>query len=281
MAKNKYVNLRDEDHLFLLELHDFIYLHKEYLDKYLYQSYTNKGSIYRRLRDLEDAGYINSFTLQVRPGERLSSKVFTLGRAGVETVEQLRGMVHWNPQWSTDVPRWYQHQLMIAETVKEFQIKAPAGFAVKEWITEARAFYEFPSINKGVGAKTKFRPDGILIIGREDTEDTNVALLIEMERSYATRERTLRKIDQFNAFFSRYDELFPDYDRKVGFEHPISGWKLLFVGGTHAKVHKLLRDLGPEQAEIPVIVAAKEEIDENPYRKIYRDSRAPEDLVMF
>lgn len=275
----KYMNLREEDHQLLLQLHDFVYLHKDFIEKYIYTRYTGSHSIYRRLSKLVDSGYIKAFLLPINHTDHRPSKVYTLTKFGVDTVEQLRGLVHWNAQWSTQPPPWYQHQLMLAETVKSYELEAPSiGLEVKQWISEARAFYEFPAINSMNKQKAMIRPDGILNIGTPES-DKSMGLMLEMERSYTSKERTIRKIDQFNEFFSRQDELMEGYKRKVAFETKVTAWKIIFIGGTEAKANKLLRDLEGETSKVPVLVASKEAIGREPFAAIYRDIREPETFV--
>ena len=164
---------------------------------------------------------------------------------------------------------------MLAESIKSFEIHAhEKGLRVKEWISEARAYYEFPAINSTTKQKAKIRPDGILVIGNDNV---SLAIMIEMERSYTTKEKTLRKIEQFNEFFSRADELMEGYVRKVGFDTEISGWKILFIGGTESKAHKLVKDLKDDASEVPVLVASKQAIEQNPFENIYTDVRTPDE----
>lgn len=277
--KMRYITLREEDRQLLLHLHSFIYLHRGFIEKYIFQTYENVDSVYRRLRTLEEAGYIKSFMLPISDFDHRPSKVYTLTMFGAEIVEQMRGVVHWNRRWTTQVPPWYQHQLMIAEIVKSYELKAEtAGLEFKEWVTEARAFYEFRDINESKkNHNSRIRPDGILVIGKPNS-DQNLGIMIEMERSYATREKTLRKMEQFNEFFSRKEELLPKYDKKVGFEHPVKAWKVLFIGSNDAKAKKILRDLKGEEnhAEVSVMVTTRQEANMDPYGDIYRYLSDPE-----
>lgn len=275
-----YITLKEEDRQLLLHLHDFIYLHRDFIDKYIFHSYDNVNSVYRRLRILEEAGYIKDFMLPINDFDHRPSKVYTLTMFGVDIVEQMRGVVHWNRRWTTNVPPWYQHQLLIAEVVKSYELKAKdVGLELKEWVTEARAFFEFADINQSnKSSKTRIRPDGILVIGKPDS-DQNIGLMLEMERSYAKREKTLGKMMQYNEFFSRSEELLPKYDRKLAFDYPVAGWKILFISGNEAKSKKLLRDLRGEEehAEVPVMITTRQEANAFPYDAIYRYLSNPEE----
>lgn len=278
MARVKHLSLREEDEQLLLHLHDFVYLDKAFIEKHIYTSYKNNLSIYRRLNSLADAGYIKTFQRQIDNKQHRTSNIYTLAKFGVDTVEQLRGIVHWRDSWSHDTPPWWRHQLLIAGSVQRFKDEAErVGLVVHEWITEVRAYYEYPTVH-GLKSKTAIRPDGVLVIGKPDS-DQRMGIFLEMERSYSTKERTLRKIEQFSEFFSRYEELMEPYQRKVAFDEPITSWTILFIGATETKAKKLLRDLANESAAVPVLVASKEAIDADPYGRIYTDTRSPDELT--
>lgn len=271
----EYLSLREEDEQLLLHLHDFIYLDKQFITDYIYTSYINKLSVYRRLSALKNAGYIKVFLRQIDNTDHRPSNLYTLTKFGVDTVEQMRGVSHWRQEWTADTPVWWRHTLMIAYAVKQFEIHAEKhGLIFHEWIPEPRAAFEYPTINTAK-SKTSIRPDGILVIGTEGSTE-RMGIFIEMERSYSTRERTIRKIDQFNEFLSRRDELMDDYQYKVAFNEPVTSWVILFIGATEAKTNKILRDISNVNTTLPVLVACKEDIHEDPYDSIYRDTRHPD-----
>lgn len=275
---DKQISLRPEDEQLLLHLHDFVYLDKNFIEKHIYKSYTHKLSVYRRLSSLVNAGYLKLFLRQIDNSDHRPSNLYTLSKYGVELVEQMRGVAHWKDAWSVDPPPWWRHQLMIAYTVKEFQDKAAeAGLEVFQWISEVRATFEYP-VSAANKTKSSIKPDGILVVGQAGGSE-GLGLMIEMERSYSTRERTIRKVDQFNEFFARKEELMDAYQRKVAFDLPVTAWEILFIGGTPAKANKLLRDLAAEQSHVPILVAAKEEIDKDPFGAIYRDTRDPDTMT--
>lgn len=271
----KHMMLREPDRQLLLHLHDHLYLSREFISKYIYTDYKSPTSIYKRLDTLRSNGYIKSFSLQVDPNNHHPSNVYTLTKFGVDAVENLRGSVHWQPEWSKYPPHSWLHSLMIAEVVKSYEFKGwNLGIEVKEFIPEARAQFDFET----GGRKAYLKPDGIMVLGKSGTE-RGMGVMIEMERSYAKKERTLRKIDQYNEFFSRLDELQGKYERKVAFDVFIQGWKVLFIAGTEAKMHKLLRDMAEETPEVTTLVAFKGDIERDPFGAIYRDVTDPDNLV--
>jgi hypothetical protein len=303
----KYLPLDEQDRQLLLHLHKFIYLSKEFIDKYIYVleieneetlapeeierlQRNNEKNNYRRLSTLEKAGYITSFALPIKEGHKRPSNVYTLQKFGVDNVEQLTGAVHWNAKWSIQPPPWYPHTLTLSEVAKSFETHA-SGIVVKEWIAEAKAYYQF--FEKKVGSKDsishKIRPDGIMVLGKPDKDgelsSNNIGVFMEMERSYASRTSLIGKIDQYNHFFDRsneekYAERMKKYDRHVGFEHPISHWMILFIGnnGSMAKriVQKHLRD---EKCLVPLKVASKDDLLVNPFGKVYRALGNPNELT--
>lgn len=271
--ERKILILQEADRQLLLHLHDFIFLSLDFIGKHIYD-YQKKTSLYRRLSELEKADYVRSYTLPAKHDDSFVSKVFTLSKHGAECVHELRGVSHWKDKWSQGIPPlWYMHQIMISEVVKSFELHSSEEVNFREWIPEERAHFETIDTT---GKKAVIRPDGILTLGAGDSKG-GLGVLLEMERSYSTRERTLRKIDQYNYFFERYDKFAIAYDRSVGFETLPMGWKILFVGDTEAKTDKLLRDLEKENSVVPVLVACKERIEQDPFGPIYREPKKPEE----
>lgn len=271
----KHMMLREPDRQLLLHLHDYLYLSREFIAKYIYHEYKAGNSIYKRLDTLRKNGYIKVFSLQVDEHNHHPSNVYTLTKFGVDEVANLRGTVHWKPEWSTYPPHSWRHSMMIAESVKSYEFKGwNLGLEVKEYVPEARAQFDFEK----AGRKAVIRPDGIMVLGKKGSEH-GVGIMIEMERSYAKKERTIRKIDQYNEFFSRQEELMKTYERKVAFDCFVRGWKVLFIAGTEAKMHKLLKDMADENPEVQVLVAYKGDIERDPFGAIYRDVTDPEELI--
>ncbi|MCT1390125.1 replication-relaxation family protein [Peribacillus frigoritolerans] len=265
-VKMKYLVLTEHDKDLLVKLHDFIYLDSDFIQEYVITVYASKSTLLQRLRALEEAGYIKSFNVPVE-GVNRAINVYTLSPFGVEIVEQIQGFVKWNNRWSSRVLPWYQHQLMLNRVVMKFSIQAEeAGLPVKEWIPEARATWTYTKSKTDV-----IKPDGILVIGAEGSRD-NIGLFIELERSVAKRQNTIQKVIRYNDFLNRDQRLFDDYDMYVGFEAPISDWRVLFIGGNEANTRKTIHDIlsiKNMEIEAPVLVASLKDVESQAFGEIY------------
>lgn len=267
--------MSEQDLELLFSLHDYMYLDKAFIREHIYTTYKHTVSVDNRLNRLKQREYLTAFSVQLDPKVLSVSHVYTLGKQGAQVVEALKGVSHWKPSWSQDLRPIWRHQLMIAQVVKRYEKQAEAaGLEVKEFIPEPRAFYQFDGGDTGK-KNNVIRPDGILVIGKPGV-DQNVGIMLEMERSYSTRELTVRKVEQYNRFFYGLAEYGPAYDKYVAFNHPVMDWRLLFIGGTDAKAKKLFRDLKEITSAVTVLVSSKDLIEQTPYGKVYQDVQAPE-----
>ncbi|MFI8658026.1 replication-relaxation family protein [Priestia megaterium] len=285
----KFLALSEEDQSLLLHLHQHIYLSRDFIDSYIYNSAektksAHEKSVYRRLKQLTDAGYITSFAVPITAGSGRPSNIYTLNDFGVDTVEQLTGIKHWNYKWSKEPQIWYMHTLALAEIVKSFETYDPSRYVVKQFISEAKAhfkYYERNDISKKSEPKV-IRPDGILIIGSPNS-DENLGIMVEMEKSYADKSGTIRKLKQYNHFFGRVIEendqdLIKQFDEKVGFEHSIIEWRILFVGDNGSMGKRILRQLQGQESIVELVATSKEEILKDPYGDIYLHLGEPNTL---
>lgn len=286
----KFLALSEQDHKLLLHLHQFIYLSREFIDTYIYNNdeegkstSAHEKSVYRRLKQLKDAGYITSFAVPISSGSGRPSNIYTLDEFGVETIEQLTGNRHWNFRWSKSPQIWYLHTLALAEVVKSFEKHAPASLVVKEFISEAKAHFKYygKAENDTKPQSHYLRPDGILVIGHPDHDEKNFGYMLEMERSYAERSATIRKLRQYNHFFGKsiddsYENRMRQFDEKVGFDVPVATWKILFIGNNDSMGGRILRQLEGLTSEVTLLAASKEDLLENPYRKVYRSLDNPD-----
>lgn len=264
--KMKYLVLTETDKHLLVKLHDLIYLDSDFIQEYIMTEYSSKPSILQRLRALEEAGYIKSFSVPVDWAPR-AVNVYTLSAFGVDIVEQIQGFVKWNNRWSTRILPWYQHQLMLNRVVMKFSTQAlEAGLVVKEWVPEARATWTYTKDKTDV-----IKPDGILVIGAEGSQE-NIGLFIELERSVARRQNTIQKVIRYNDFLNRDQRLFDEYDMYVGFEAPIVDWRVLFIGGDEKNTKKTVYDvlsIKNMEIEAPVLVASLQDIEQRAFGEIY------------
>lgn len=272
----KYVNITESDKNLLLSLHDFIYCDSDFIHEYIMPEYATKKSLMQRLRKLEDFGYIKSFGVPIEGAPR-AVNIYTLTSFGLENVEQLQGVVKWNPRWTQRVMPWYQHQLMLNRIVIKFSRQAQEhGLEVKDWIPEARATWTYTNSKTDV-----IKPDGIIVLGQKGSNQ-NVGLFIELERSIAKRQHTIQKVIRYNDFLNRDQKTLDDYDAHVGFEAPITDWRVLFIGGNEPNTRKTINDiLSIKNITInaPILVASKADVERHAFDEIYHYVLSDEPLV--
>ncbi|MDQ8094891.1 replication-relaxation family protein [Bacillus amyloliquefaciens] len=267
MNRTKYLVFTDQDKELLVKLHDFIYLKGDFIAEYIYTKRRSKQTVMDRLRELTEAGFITSFKVAIE-GYNRPGNIYTLTSTGVQAVEQLQGFVKWNNRWSQVVPPWYQHQLRLNDIVMQYseQLSKESDFEVKEWVPEARATWQYTDDKTDV-----LKPDGVLVLGLKGDREQNLALFVELERSFAKRKNTVNKVLRYNNFFRRGEETFKKYDLHVGFEEKIVEWRILFIGGNYSGTNKTIGDIlsAGENIDIPIHVADAEDIQKNAGGPIY------------
>lgn len=285
----KFLTLLEEDEQLLLHLHQHIYLSREFIENYIYSRKKKDGeevvkgheiAVFRRLSQLVKAGYITKFSLPITPGSGRPSNVYTLAPFGVDTVEELTGIVHWQKKWCYEPQIWYMHALTLAELVKSFELKPPPGLVVKQFISEAKGHFIYHEKPNGTSSKAErhvIRPDGILIFGPPDNDENNRGIMVEVERSYADKTGTLRKLNQYNHFFggvgtAKYNDRMEKFNAEAGLEHRVTldQWRILFVGNTESMGKRILKQLKGQTSVVKLRAAAKDDLLENPWRKVYR-----------
>ncbi|MGA4466541.1 replication-relaxation family protein [Bacillus bombysepticus] len=283
----------EEDFQLFVAIHRHIYVDFEYALNMCYSGFA-KATVYQRLQRLEKNGYIKKAMVapaSVR-GERNKSgkpfNVYTLDKYGVEMAKELIGEVHWNTKWSKRVPTFVYHSLMLGhiECSMVLESKTEEKYDFKEWINEPRATYRYTKSSKDI-----LRPDGIAIVGPKTNDMVRAGLMLEMERSYASKDVLLKKVLRYNDFFQRGEEMLKAYDIHVGFDYPINFWKLVFVARDETRKKELLRHL-KDAAQPPlyeveqngkivykqrydIYITTYQEMKETPFRKIYVDLNEP------
>ena len=303
----KFLALSEQDQSLLLHLHRHIYLSRDFIDKYIYNSNeegktttAHEKSVYRRLKQLKDAEYITSFAVPTSPGSGRPSNIYTLDSFGVEMVEHMTGIKHWNYAWSKQPTIWYMHTLMLADVVKSFETNAPPGLVIKDYASEGKATFKYYEGTTNIKGSNKpkshyIRPDGILVIGLENSDEHNRGYMLEMERSHADRSGTMRKLAQYNHFFSgrverddgtidlsdAYKKRMKQFDEKVALESPVKheNWKILFIGKDEKMGPRILKQLKGQKSEVPLLSASKDDLMENPYGEVFRELDAPDKLI--
>lgn len=266
-----YLN-KDDDNL-LLYLHDLIYVDIPFIQRYIYTKYEREIVVRSRLRKLEEAGFVKSFSSYIHDGERVS-KIYTLALPGMERVEQLQGFHHWNQRWTRKLMPWYQHQLMLNDIYMQLRQHLEAqGVVIVDFVPEPRAFYQYSQSKTDV-----VQPDGILVLREEGKTDT-MGIFLELERSVTKRKNTLQKVRRYNDFFQREASIHAAYDEVVGFEEPVDDWIVLFIGRDPAGKDKVVRDLTLKKDEtltIPVVAVTKDDLIERPFDAVYQLITGPD-----
>lgn len=276
MKQKRYAVLSESDKNLLLSLHQFIYMDTDFIHQYIMTDYPTKKTLTQRLLRLKDVGYLVSFTVPI-DGMSRPANIYTLTDFGLQNVEQLQGVVKWNPRWSQRVPPWYQHQLMLNRIVMKYTKQAEQiGLEVKEWIPEARATWQYTNDKTDV-----IKPDGILVFGGKGSND-NIGLFMELERSVAKRQNTIKKVIRYNDFLNRDKKILKDYDMHVGFEAPISDWRVLFIGGNEPNTRKTINDiLSIHNMDIkaPILVASKADVERHAFDPIYHHILSDDPMI--
>ncbi|WP_242281128.1 replication-relaxation family protein [Bacillus cereus group sp. BfR-BA-01347] len=288
-----HVIFSEEDFKLFVDIHRHIYVDFEYIWKMCYSGFA-KVTVYQRLKRLEDNGYIKRSMIVPATVKNVETKsrrpfgVYTLDKYGVEMAEELIGEVHWNSKWSKRVPTFVYHSLMLGhiECSMALASKTDERYDYKEWINEARATYRYTKSPKDI-----LRPDGIAIVGPKTNDMVRAGLMLEMERSYASKDVVLKKVLRYNDFFQRGEEMLKAYDVHVGFDYPVNFWKLIFIARDESRKKELLRHL-KDAAQPPlyeveqngqmvkkqrydIYITTYHEMKEAPFGKIYADLNDP------
>jgi len=270
--------LSTQDEQLLIDLHTHIYLDFDYINAHIYPDYHDQ-STYNRLQKFAKNGYIRSEFIPIpRKSTDRAGKVFTLDKFGVEVTEELLGEVHWKKQWTDRVPAFAYHSIMLAYIAKEMQRTSDdenLPIEMKEWVNEARAFYQYTSARSDM-----LRPDAVSVVGKKQHDDHNFGLFLELERSHSKRQTVIKKVRRYNDFMKQGEKAFRGYDEKVLFEHPISSWKLIFIAMDNTRLKRIMRYLQQEKFEhIEIVVTTYDDILNEPFGRIYRSPDDPDTLV--
>lgn len=270
--------LSEQDEQFLIDLHTHIYLDYDYIKHHIYPDYHDQ-STYKRLQKFEKNGYVKSDFIPIpRRKSNRAGKIYTLDKFGVEITEELLGEVHWKKQWTDRVPAFAYHSIMLAYIAKEMQrISDDESMPIemKEWVNEARAFYQYTSARSDM-----LRPDAVSVVGKKENDHNNFGLFLELERSHSKRQTVIKKVRRYNDFMKQGDKALRGYDDKVLFENPVSSWKLIFIAMDETRVKRIMRYLQQEKMEyIQLVVTTYDDILKDPFGRIYRTPEDPDTLI--
>lgn len=216
-----HITLNDEDIDVLLNLHDFIFMDLDIAEKHFYSSYNNVG---RKMNSLIDGGYLESYNGLFAKNHR-PKKIYTLTSKGSEMVEEIQG--YSNFRTMRKLPITYLHTINVARTVLAFKDageKLNEKMKVKEFENERASFFQY-----GTSSAEVIRPDGMFVVGFEDSEDENIGILLEIENTKTKRSVLKEKMKRYGEFF-KDQEIKNRYEDKLSMYTEVRDWIVLFVG---------------------------------------------------
>lgn len=270
MAKEIFLTPRDQE--LFLDLYDLVFLDVDYLQKVIYKSST--PAIYRRMKGLEENGYITSFRLAIvdkaKPAGR-SKNVYTLASKGVEEVRELIGETRWDPKWTDRTPSHIYHCLEMANVHASFKLIENEHFGIHEWLNESRSQYRFAE-----GREGQIKPDGMLLL-KANGREAYAGFMLELERSKQRKDISIGKLKRYN----RYCEL-ECFKEQESIDVPIKTPRIIFISARENEMRNLiLHTHGVETTSTNgVLYTTLEKILADPYGKIFlaKGSKNPEQL---
>lgn len=272
VVRMAHISLNEEDVNVLLNVHDYTFIDMDMAEKYFYSSYNNVG---RKLNSLIDGGYLESYNGLFAKNHR-PKKIYTLTAKGSQMVEELQGYSNFTTM--RKLPINYLHTINVARTVLAFKDagdKLSDKMKVKEFENEKSAFFQY-----GTSKAEVIRPDGMFVIGFEDSEEENIGVLLEMENTKTKRSILKGKMKRYSEFFN--DQAIQDrYQDKLSMYTEVRDWIVLFVGadsGLEIYTKNLLLREKPKDnqktndrpgIEFPTLLSNLEYIENDAYADIY------------
>ncbi|HBI0942361.1 TPA: replication-relaxation family protein [Staphylococcus aureus] len=265
------ISLSDEDIKFLSMLDEYTFLDRDLIQKYVYQSVSNIG---RKLTNLKDSGYIQDFKSLFSNHYR-PKKVYSLTDKGSAVVKEVLGVT--NYRTIRKLPVTYLHTLEVARTVLAFKNSGEnIGMMLKEFMNERSAYFEY-----GASKNQSIRPDAMFVVGFEDSEEENIGILLETEKTKTKRSVIKEKMAKYKDFFHD-EEIRNNYIDQLSMYSEVNDWILLYVA-SDSDIERYTKNLllrqKPKQGEeptkdkpgidFPTLLTNLEFIEQNPYQKNY------------
>lgn len=265
------ISLSDEDIKFLSMLDEYTFLDRDLIQKYVYQSVSNIG---RKLTNLKDSGYIQDFKSLFSNHYR-PKKVYSLTDKGSAVVKEVLGVT--NYRTIRKLPVTYLHTLEVARTVLAFKNSGEnIGMMLKEFMNERSSYFEY-----GASKNQSIRPDAMFVVGFEDSEEENIGVLLETEKTKTKRSVIKEKMGKYKDFFHD-EEIRNNYIDQLSMYSEVNDWILLYVASDEdieRYTKNLLLRQKPKQGEeptkdkpgidFPTLLTNLEFIEQNPYQKNY------------
>lgn len=254
------IYLGEKEHELLVTLYDMLFADIDFVSTYVYPDLA-VPSVHRRIRKMEEAGYIKSFSTPKADGERIV-KVITLDRMGVEEVEALTGEIRWDTRWTKRTPSFIHHLLQMTKMRGAFQQQELPDFQLRHWISERSSYYQY-----GQRKEEVIVPDGTAVFRRIMNDKAgDFAYFWEMERSRQRITVSQNKLRRYNEYLGR-DAI---SKHPIFLEKPVVT-RVCFISATENEKLRLIEhtknvDISNIQA---VLYTTYEEIISDPYGEIW------------
>lgn len=262
--RNKPIILEDDISL-LTRIAKHGYIDMEYVHHFLYKK-RKKRTIEDRIAQLATHGYLAidrtfippNYTASYRTGYR----IITLGLKGLRLMHDMGYDVIDNLNTirnSSPYRKYHQVQVStVCDTLTECYISNQSNWVINKVLNERESCFE----------EIQNRPDAILIYKPSDAsknQELNVAVYLEIERSYASINSLERKLLNYHQSFSMksYQNLLKE---------PIISNRILFVAQTNQQKNTLLEKLKNCElsSKLDVLVTGYQDINSSPLATIYQ-----------
>ncbi|MEK5645953.1 hypothetical protein BK138_34450 [Paenibacillus rhizosphaerae] len=256
------IHLGEKERDLLLMLYDMLFADIDFIGTYVYPDLT-LSSVHRRVRGMEDFGYIKSFTTPRVEGDSMHNiKVVTLDRLGVEEVEALTGESHWDTRWTKRTPSFIHHLLQMAKMRAAFQKQEMPDFQLHTWVSERGSYYQYGQRKEDV-----IVPDGTAIFRRVMNDKAgDFAYFMEMERSRQRAVVSQNKLRRYNDYLGR-DAV---SKHPIFYQKPVVS-RVCFISATEKEKLRLMehtKDIDTSHIQA-VLYTTYEEVISNPYGEIW------------
>lgn len=261
MNKNKPA-INEEDVKLMMKIAKYGFVDYTYVLKF-YKTACAERTVRKRIDQLALHNYL-TITETFIPPEYTSSNMKTymivsLGKSGKDLVQfYTKDPEQISMQEIAPYRMYHQCQVaMVCDSIEEaYNSKEDGLFEVIDILNEREAFIE----------GTFNMPDAVIIFSYKDKSisKNNIAVFIELERSYTSTKRLDNKL-------KRYMHSFNTDVYKTEYSLILSGFRTLFIAQTNGQYERLYRKISEanESKQIEVLVNRYADVCNNPLEKFY------------
>lgn len=222
-------------------------------------------TIEERIMQLAQYGYLQirktyipqDYTLDARTGY----KAITLGKVGLQAMHVAGYPVtDYRDTLRNAAPYRVYHQVQVATVCeymkRNFNQSADSKFKITRILSEKES-----CLPKRIN-----QPDGIILLERKDRDlKGNIAIFIEVERSYASKDRIHSKL---SSYATAFDE--NAYSRHL--KIPIIAQRVLFISQTNMQIETIHKKIeqSPHAKEIEILTTKYTDVCERTLEEVYR-----------